>query len=240
MDPYRPLARVYDRWQSAYGSFSQALLPTIEEALGRQPVRSFLDFGCGTGELLLLLAARHPDWRLRGIDASEAMLACARSKPGAASVTWQEGRVGAPPPDPPYDAAGSFFNTLNHILDLDELTEAFRGVGRALAPGGLFLFDVNNPTGYQDWWQQRRRFAGPDWSLEIDARYDAGAGRARALVTVTDGSERSETVIEQRFHDQDELAAALGHAGFQVLSHRPWAPTPDDPPGATFWIASRR
>ena len=68
---YDALAPVYDRWQSAGGTtpFSQVALSRLLPALERfGPARSFIDLGCGTGDLLLGLQSVHPRWRLAGLD----------------------------------------------------------------------------------------------------------------------------------------------------------------------------
>jgi ubiquinone/menaquinone biosynthesis C-methylase UbiE len=81
---YDALAPVYDRWQRADGTalFSQLVLHKLLPVLGHQvrgPARSFVDLGCGTGDLLLGGARARPGWRLAGLDGSAGMLAVARA-----------------------------------------------------------------------------------------------------------------------------------------------------------------
>lgn len=238
-DPYRALARVYDAWQARYGSFADRALDKLLDTLVGQEVRSLVDLGCGTGALLVSLSARRPDWRLCGVDASPAMVQAAEAKSTASPVLWRTGRLGEPIPGRPYDAAGCFFNTLNHVTDPVELTRAFQTAAGALADGGWFLFDTNNDVGYRAWWTRPQRFAGPGWSLEVTPRYDPAAGRARATVRVVCGDEATCTVVEQRRHGDAEIGAALRGAGLTLLAREAWRPFPHDPPGATFWVARR-
>jgi SAM-dependent methyltransferase len=240
-DPYRTLARVYDAWQARYGSFSDQVLDRVLSVLERQEqeVGSVVDLGCGTGALLVALAARCPDWRLCGVDASPAMIQVAAAKPAASPILWRRGRLGDPVPGAPYDAAGCFFNTLNHLLAPAELTRALRGIARSLRPGGWLLFDVNNDIGYRRWWTQPQRCSGPGWQLAIEPTYDPRAQRARARVQVICGGESAETVIEERLYSDDQILGGLTAAGLSVISRRPWQPFPHDPPGATFWVARR-
>src|SRR5260370_28658366 len=99
---YAALAPVYDRWQALDGNrpFWELVLGQLEPVLRRRraPVTSFVDLGCGTGELLLAVRARHPDWRLAGVDSSPAMLAVAPPKPGPARTNWRE-HANEPPVD---------------------------------------------------------------------------------------------------------------------------------------------
>jgi SAM-dependent methyltransferase len=57
-----------------------------------------------------------------------------------------------PIPGAPFDAAGAFFNTLNHLPDAAALGRALAAVAGALRPGALVAFDLNNVAGYQRWW----------------------------------------------------------------------------------------
>src|SRR5215467_7521461 len=114
-------------------------------ARGPTPPRSFLDLGCGTGELLLALRRHHPDWRLAGVDASQGMLATAARKPDAGGIAWVRAGVEGPlPMAAPFDAAGAFYDTLNHVADLAGLTRAFSAASAVLRPGGPFIFDLTN------------------------------------------------------------------------------------------------
>src|SRR6266404_7506863 len=173
---YALLAPIYDQWQALAGAtpFWELTLDKLEPILRRgraaPVVRSFVDLGCGTGDLLLALHTRHPDWRLAGIDASEAMLTQARNKPGAAGVSWWAGeltRLGHSTRDDAlgtFDAAGAFYDTINHLLDRTALEHTFAAVAnRLLAPDGLFIFDVTNARGFAAWWKGNLTWRGPGW-----------------------------------------------------------------------------
>jgi SAM-dependent methyltransferase len=241
---YRLLAVVYDEWQERYGSFSQRVLERLEPLLAeRAPAaRSFADIGCGTGTLLLALARHHPEWRLTGVDASDEMLSCGRGKPNAERVHWQRAVLGQPRvtiEGGPYDAIGSFFNTVNHLPDVATLDRAFATAAAALAPGGLLIFDVNNTVGYEQWWRGLRDYRGADWRLEMETSFDAGSQRARAQLRISRRDQVAHASIEERLFSESEIGAALGAAGLRVEAVDPWSPTPDDAAGATWWIARR-
>lgn len=261
--PYAALAPIYDDWQARYGRFSAHTLRRIEPILAGQaveaaepsPATSFVDLGCGTGSLLLDLRARHPTWRLAGCDASPEMLAVARQKPGAEGVAWHCVRLGFSPsvPDGPFDVAGAFFNTLNHLTSTHELEAALAAIANALRPGGLFLFDVNNEEGFRAWWQGSPQvYDGPGWELEISSHFDESARTAQAdlrigrslpaaassLSSAAVMRHETTTVYEALFADV-EIRDALLRTGFEEIASEPWAPFPDGVPGATFWTARR-
>jgi SAM-dependent methyltransferase len=240
-DPYAALALIYDDWQARYGSFSGAvlarMLPVLDGA--DPPVGSFLEAGCGTGTLLLALAAQRPSWRLTGTDASPAMLARAAGKPGAGAIAWHRTPLGQPVPGPPFDAAGCFFNTLNHLTDAAHLGRALASLGAALRPGGLLAFDVNNHAGYARWWNGGHLYEGPGWRMQSEARYDQTLREAQARIAICRGSVAAEVTVRERLFTDGEITAALEAAGLDVISFEPWSPTPDGEPGSTFWLARR-
>jgi hypothetical protein len=134
---------------------------------------------------------------------------------------------------------GAFFNTLNHLVAEHALAATFASVADVLEPGGHFLFDVNNLTGFRTWWCGERRYAGRDWSLDVASRFDAQTGRARARLRVNAGRAVGETTVEERLFTDAEITARLSRAGFAMIQQSAWAPLGDGVAGATFWHARR-
>lgn len=125
----------YDILAPVWDEFSVLFAPIAFERLSKlAPFTSFVDFGCGTGQLLAMVAEKHPEARLEGVDASRGMLDLARARK-LRNVTWTHGpmRSGA---QGTYDVAGCFHDSLNHMLTSDALTVSLRGVARSLRPGG--------------------------------------------------------------------------------------------------------
>jgi SAM-dependent methyltransferase len=258
---YDILAPVYDRWQRAGGMtpFSEValakLLPALErhgrDAAGpgrsadrpvaRPGARSFVDLGCGTGDLLLGLALAHPRWRLLGLDGSAAMLEIARGKPGADPIDWAQSPLTTPSIPGALDAAGCFYDTLNHLTEIDALDAAVAAIAGALRPGGLFVFDTTNERGFDQWWRQgHRTWRGRGWSVAVETHYDAPSRRGQAEVVVEDRDQRANASLTERCFSADEIRAAMIAAGFEVLVEEPWSPFDIDAPGKTWWIGRNR
>ncbi|HET6151154.1 MAG TPA: class I SAM-dependent methyltransferase [Polyangia bacterium] len=242
---YDALAPVYDRWQRSGGMtpFSELVLRKLLPVLGhhtRGPARSFVDLGCGTGDLLLRLHRERPGWRLAGADGSAGMLAVARGKPGAARVEWVQTPLDAPRlPAPVFDAAGSFYDTLNHLPDAAGLRAACRGIAAGLAPGGLFVFDATNEEGFACWWSSHRVWRGPDWSVAVVTRYDPDQRLGHAETVIDDHGRRAAGSLTERCFSDGEVEEALASAGLDLISREPWSPFDTDVPGKTWWISTK-
>jgi SAM-dependent methyltransferase len=116
----------------------------------RQERNTVLDMGCGTGTLTELLARRGYD--MIGIDLSEEMLRIAvnkREKSGLDILYLCQdmrelelyGTVGA---------VVSVCDSVNYLLEEDDVVQTFRLVNNYLYPEGLFIFDFNTIYKYAE------------------------------------------------------------------------------------------
>ncbi len=105
-----------------------------------------LDLGCGSGQLLNLIAQWNPATRFRGVDLAPNMLAEGRTAAAAAglsNVEFVEGDFSTLDgiADGSVDAVISSM-ALHHLPDRGALTRCFDAIGRVLRPGGaLYLMD---------------------------------------------------------------------------------------------------
>lgn len=116
----------------------------------RQERNTVLDLGCGTGTLTELLARRGYD--MIGIDLSEEMLRIAVDKRERSGLDilylcqdMRElelyGTVGA---------VVSVCDSVNYLLEEDDVVQTFRLVNNYLYPEGLFIFDFNTIYKYAE------------------------------------------------------------------------------------------
>jgi len=249
---YDAIAPIYDEWQTWDGMMpfankaAEKLLPLLDregEAAARagRDGPALLDVGCGTGTMLLAVAATHSAWRLAGADASAGMLAVARAK-GAdtARTVWTRATLDALPFPAAFDVCTAFYDTLNHLPDAPALARAFAAAAAVLRPGGLLVFDVTNREGFENWWDTRMQFRGADWKMGMDARFDAERGVAVADVKLQRGGATRRFQIRERFFDRNEVNAALLATGFAPEEELTWAPFPVGGLGKTWWAARRR
>ncbi len=146
MNAYRSLAGAYDALTldvpyARIADFTEAVL----RSLGKEP-KSVLDLACGTGSMSVLLAER--GYSVLGADISEEMLTVAQQK--AAAMEHNAPYFVCQPMQRlrlPYevDLVVCLLDSLNYLTNPEDCKKTFSRVFRALAPGGVFLFDVNTP-----------------------------------------------------------------------------------------------
>ena len=98
-----------------------------------------LDLGCGTGELTRLMAKKGYD--MIAVDSSVDML--------EAGILYIHQRMEALELGESVQAAYSACDSVNYILEEEDLLQAFCRVYSHLMPGGIFLFDMNTDYKYR-------------------------------------------------------------------------------------------
>lgn len=153
MEQSSPEATAWNTWADYYDLADGDRAPHVAfySSLLTDRTRSVLEIGCGTGTIASALAqrlARRNDnaatIRIVGVDASAGMLRVARSK--EPRVQWVFGDMRSPPVHGPFDLAICCYNTLQHLLDDEDLAKAFRAVHDLLARDGTFAFDIYQPN----------------------------------------------------------------------------------------------
>ncbi len=210
---YNDFAALYDRY---WGRVTvDRFLPVYDRlVLGELPPAStVLDLCCGTGQLAAVLTQR--GHRLIGVDAAPRLLFLARrNAPDATFVAADARFFGL---GPICQVVVSTFDSLNHVLSLDELELVFRNVRRALVPGGRFVFDLNMEAGYEARWNDSFGFVADDHACVVRTRYDRQARLAAfdlTTFTAQGGWRRRDITLVQRPYRADEVLSALRRAGF--------------------------
>jgi SAM-dependent methyltransferase len=214
---YDPFAFIYNRhWGN---SFLPIALPILDNlVLNRlHPNARILDLCCGTGQMALRLTAL--GYRVTGLDGSPEMLSCARQN--APGVEFVQADARNFKLRKKYYAVFSAFDSLNHVMKLEELEAVFRSVYNTLHPGGLFLFDLNTETGYLNDWQGDFSIIDDDLVCVVQNSYNNQTRIATFDATcfkLTDGSwYRSDVLLYQKCHSPIRVKSAFGKAGFTEI-----------------------
>jgi SAM-dependent methyltransferase len=135
------IADVYDDW---YGDtallVTERTVETLAELAGEGPV---LELAIGTGRVALPLAERGLE--VHGIDASEAMVAKLREKPGGAEIPVTIADFADVAVDGRYSLVYVVFNTFFALDSQDEQVRCFENVAGHLAESGVFVVEAFVP-----------------------------------------------------------------------------------------------
>ena len=149
MEVYTDFACVYDQLmdETPYAQWCE----NIAQALGEYGIRDglVLELGCGTGSLTELLAARGFD--MNGVDNTDEMLniACEKREKSGRDILYLNQDMRSFELYGTVRAVVSVCDSLNYLLEDEDLTACFRLVNNYLDPGGIFIFDFNTRYKYE-------------------------------------------------------------------------------------------
>lgn len=191
-----------------------------------------LELGCGTGRLLMQLAADGHE--VHGLDRSPAMAAIARRRLDEAGFPEVDVRIGDMTDLSAYpaDTFRMVFVAVNSFLDLsgrDEQMATLRGVRRILHDDGLLVLDILHPTPMTLSGMDGQLHHDGTWHLPSGERVDRLSHRRLSVTeqridttlyydrVATDGTvQRHIAEYSTRYIHRFEMEGLLDEAGFVI------------------------
>ncbi|MGJ7035037.1 class I SAM-dependent DNA methyltransferase [Anoxybacillus eryuanensis] len=220
----------YERFASWYDQLMSdapydAWCALVERTVASYHVgKRLLDLGCGTGELAIRLAEK--GFEVTGVDLSEQMLAIAQMKAeerGVALSFFQQDMREFGPFEP-FDTIVIFCDSLNYLLQEEDVIATFSRAYDQLRPGGLFLFDVHSLFKMENVFLHHRTFASNDeqvsyiWNCYEGQWPHSVEHELTFFVQLEEGVyERVDEMHVQRTYDVDQYVMWLKQAGFRLL-----------------------
>lgn len=161
------IAGVYDDW---YRDVDPDIITTLA---GLARGGRALELGIGSGRIALPLQAAGVT--LHGLDASPAMVARLRDKPGGATIPVTMGNFADVAVEGQFDLIFIVFNTFFALPSQAEQVRCFANVARHLAPGGVFAIEgfVPDLVRYSAGRQSVRLIAMNEGGVRLDvAQFD--------------------------------------------------------------------
>lgn len=226
--------RIYRQLAIHFDEIFLPLRQPLEEARRRileplaEKVRSACDLACGTGTTAVELARRGIE--TYAVDLSPEMCRLAREKARKARLAvrviradMREFRLPRP-----VDLVLCEGDALNHVPERRDLRRVAQAVFEALAPGGVFYFDVNHGRGFERYW------AGEFWVERaglVAAMHNGHDGRRKRAWSDVDlfvregrGWRRLRERVEEVCWSREEIREALNRAGFERIRGHDAAP----------------
>ncbi len=192
------------------------VLPILDRLLlsSIPPDGRLLDLCCGNGQLAAVMTER--GLQVTGVDASAELLRYARQRAPSVEFHLADARTFTLPSL--YHGVVSIFDSLNHIMRLDDLKKVFSNVFAVLVPRGRFVFDLNMDDGYRARWRGSFSMVEAEHVCVIQSTYTPGERTARMDVTMFELAkgrwQRSDVTFSQRCYSDREVHTALREVGF--------------------------
>jgi len=221
---YSALYRGYDSLNSEtdYGAWADFIVEIFNKYSDN--TESVLDLGCGTGAMTFELRKRGYD--MTALDISADMLCVARDRAydeEIDDILWLLQDMRSFELYGTVNACVCCLDGINHLTGKGDLSRCFKTVHNYLDPDGLFVFDVNTPEKFENF------YADNDYILEDEGvtvcwqnSYDKEKGLCEFYLSVFEEREdglwerRDETVCE-RCYSEEILKNELAQAGFELL-----------------------
>lgn len=181
--------------------------------------RRLLDVACGTGTVAEMLAKR--GFTVHGFDLSPEMIEVAqqRARKAKSGLSFEACDAAEFVSDQPFDAAYSFFDSLNYIIDPHHLARAITRVARSLRPGGTFVFDMNTAYAFEaQMFDQTETRKNARIRYTWRGKYDRKSRIIRVEMDFERNGTRFQEVHVQRAYDSDEVREMLKDAGFERVA----------------------
>lgn len=218
-DDVDPADRYGELWAEVYDDEYAALVPPERQLALLAELASggrALELGIGTGRVALPLVARGVD--VHGVDASPAMVARLRAKPGGDALTVTIGAMTDPPVAGPFHLVYVVFNTFFALPTQDEQVACFRKVADLLEPDGVFVLECSVPDlGRFDGGQSLRTGRLTDGEVRFEASRHDPVGQVvnTSIICLADGA-TSVRPIRLRYAWPAEIDLMAQVAGLQL------------------------
>jgi SAM-dependent methyltransferase len=224
MDPLDDPAYYGDLWAETYDAETGLTDPApaaelLAELAGGGPA---LELGIGTGRVALPLAAAGV--KVTGVDASEAMVARLRAKPGGEAIPVRLGDMATMDLGGPYRLVFVVANTFFCLLSQERQVDCFRNVAAALEPGGRFVIQsfVPDVARFRDGNQTTRVISAEPESLRLNvSTHDPVLQQVHTQVVLLRQGQLSFLPVTVRYAWPAELDLMAALAGLRLESR--WA-----------------
>ncbi len=209
-DSLAELARYYD---ALMGHVNYDRWFTVAVELAELLPRGFrhLDAACGTCALLRKLLRL--GWNSMGVDLSAPMLREGMKRKPVPPLVVADLR--ALPITESFEYITCLFDSVNFLLEPEDLATAFRELARALKPRGILYFDVVTERMIID------HFAGRCWTERSgrltttwQSTFHRESGMVETRISIKNGPE---CVVRERVYTQQVINALLEEAGLRVV-----------------------
>ena len=223
MHSYTEFARIYDELMSniPYVAWCEDVVKMLHEH--GTSTGTICELGCGTGTMTELFAQK--GYQMIGVDLSPDMLTYAvekREKSGL-DICYIMQDMCELSLHHPVDAMVSLCDSMNYLLEPEELTLAFSRVRQYLKPGGIFIFDMKTSYCFREVmgnriWSEQTKDSDFYWDNYYDEAERINEYRLTIYREETEDGlyRRYEEIHTQRAYERKEVVECLEQAGLTL------------------------
>ena len=215
---YNQVAWVNNKYFSQ--SYREKTMPMVKQLLLEHLPKpaNILDLCCGVGRIAQSLLVE--GYKVTGLDISEEMLRYAHENAPKGEFILGDARS--------FELPSIFHGVistgaLNHVMNLEELTNVFRNVYTVLRPKGMFVFNLDLDDGfYSDWNDSSYSGVRDDCAWIVQQNYNLEEKILQLKITgfeLVEGNwRRLDDVMLARNYSSLEIKSALVSVGFREVT----------------------
>ena len=199
----------YRMWVGYY-----LLLLSVQDAHPKK----ILDVCCGTGTMCEMLTDE--GFEMAGLDISAPMIEEAKRKAALREMDIPYWCLDASSFElnRQFDAALSFYDSLNNITEPSRLQGAFNSVAAHLPPGASWIFDLNTAYAFEErMFDQQQLRQNAKLKYKWEGEWDPETRLITVRMQFWRKGEPFEEVHVQRAYEDEEIREMLAKAGFESI-----------------------
>ncbi len=179
---------------------------------------SIIDLCCGTGNMADIISKY--GFKVCGVDGSLAMLAYA--KINAPKIEFIHQDIRNLDIKEKFNCSTCLFDSINHIIEPEDVIKTFSNVYNILQDNGIFIFDVNSEVAAQKSAEKEFHAVDKDDVCVYYASYDKKERITTFFITtflLDNGTwNRSDIKILEKYYSNQEILSMLHASGFSKVT----------------------
>ncbi|HOK08606.1 MAG TPA: methyltransferase domain-containing protein [Candidatus Hydrogenedens sp.] len=196
----------YERWEENLLKFQKLITPTVEKKIYH------LDIACGTGNLMNRLSKY--GWCSIGVDISPSMLYTGRQN--YPNFTFLTANMCSLPFISTFHIASCLFDSINFLLDEDDIFRALCSISDVLLPQGILYFDcVTEQMVKQHYTDGQWKENYKDFKTVWESNFNEHTKIATLSILVQG---QGWSVVRQKIYPVEIFVNAIQEAGLTLLA----------------------
>lgn len=215
--PYSRLAEIYDHVMRHVDYVHWASY--VESLFDRHHAspKGVLDLACGTGSLAIELHRRGYD--VSGADGCLEMLEEGRKKVSAMAypVSFYHRNLLDLHDLPTFDAVLCLYDSINYMMTLEDMEQAFEWMGKVIKPGGILIFDAcTESNSLQHFNDMKEEDVGDGFSYVRHSYFKDGVQYNKFDIHFEADDTWAQEVHQQRIYPLSDIKSVLEKSCFEV------------------------